>query len=154
MLSLRRLRSSWVNKTQWHEMTWEKRPNEMKQYAVCVQDKEGDIQRMERLSQTTEIRKNFLEKGEKISWFFFRFVFICSVVVKNVLLLVTTENMRSQSKELEICKACLVTLRPTGLNRPQRVLNAGPGHVDTARVVTTSGTWRGQILAMGSGVES
>lgn len=38
----------------------------MKQYAVCVQDKEGDIQRMERLPQTTEIRKNFLEKGEKI----------------------------------------------------------------------------------------
>lgn len=67
-------------------------------------------------------------------------------------LLVTTENMRSLSKELGICRAGLMTLRrPAGLDRPQRALNAGPGHVDTAGVtfkyLATGGTGGRQTLA-------
>lgn len=74
-------------------------------------------------------------------------------------LLKKTENMRSQSKELGIYRAGLVTLRrPAGLDRPQKALNAGSGHVDTAGVtfkyLATGGTGGRQTLAERIGTES
>lgn len=83
-----------------------------------------------------EERKDFL-----ILLFLFSFVwlwvFICSCFYLLAVSLVTTENVRSQSKELGIYRAGLMTLRrPAGLDRPQRALHAGPGHVDTAGVTS------------------
>lgn len=67
----------------------------MKPYAVHVQDKERDIQIRERFQQARGIRKGFLEKRERIFWFFyfcfhlfgcgflFLFLFACCIVKEN-----------------------------------------------------------------------